>query len=227
MPGYRELATTVSGSVAELVREAAALEREGDLAGALRRYEEALAEQLTTQKEMPSFLCGRLATLYRRLGLHDDEVELLERHRDSQTSDKARSRFHARLSKARSLADRKRRQESGALASIRAIRGGESGRRRRPARTRATLERTDAARALLQALREREAELPSPALTEAVARFCASITITHGVEDLVAALKATIEAGGRPEELEPEQWKERGSLAVPQCVATYFEERTA
>jgi hypothetical protein len=227
MPGYRELATDISGNVADLVREAAALERERDLVGALRRYEDALAEQLTTQREMPSFLCGRLATLYRRLGLNDDEVELLERHRDSQTSDEARSRFHARLSKARSLADRKRRQESGALASIRAIRGGGSGRRRRPARTKEGMDRADAAEALLAALRAEGAELPSPALTKAVARFCASVEITNGVEDLVSALKAALGAGGRPEGMEPEQWKARGSLALQLCVAAYFEEKSA
>jgi hypothetical protein len=224
MPGYRELATTISGHVADIVREAAALEREGDLIGALRRYEDALVAQLANQREMPAFLCGRLATLYRRLGLNDEEVALLERHRDSQTSDEARSRFHARLSKARSLADRKRREESGALASIRAIRGGGSGRRRRPERTREAIERDGAADALLRALRDDYTDFPSPALTDAIARFCASVEVTNGMEDLVSALKATIEVGGRPEGMEPGVWKQRGSLALQLCVAAYFEE---
>jgi hypothetical protein len=227
MPGYRELATAISGSVADLVREAAALERGGDLVGALRRYEDALAEQVSDRGEMPAFLCGRLATLYRRLGLHDEEVDLLERHRDSQTSDEARSRFQARLSKARTLADRKRRQECGALASIRAIRGGGSGRRRRPSRAKVALERADAARALLRELRKESGEHPTPALTEAVARFCASVEITNGVEDLVAALKAAIEDRARPEGMDPAQWKRRGSLALQLCVAAYFDEGAA
>jgi hypothetical protein len=90
---------------------------------------------------MPAFLCGRLATLYRRLGLNDEEVALLVRYRDSQTSDDARSRFQARLSKAQVLADRKRRRDSGALASVRAIRENGRGRGRRAGRPKATADR--------------------------------------------------------------------------------------
>ena len=53
--------------------------------------------------------------VYRTLKRYDDEVELLERYRESQTSEEARTRFDARLSKARAIAERKRRPLTGAL----------------------------------------------------------------------------------------------------------------
>ena len=58
---------------------------------------------------MPGWICGRLASIYRTLKRYDDEVMLLERYRESQTTEEARTRFDARLSKARAIADRKRR----------------------------------------------------------------------------------------------------------------------
>jgi hypothetical protein len=82
-------------------------------------FEATLADFARTGNALPGWLCGRLAVLYRSLGRHDDEVTLLERYRESQTSDDARTRYDARLSKARTLADRRRRSDSGALASIR------------------------------------------------------------------------------------------------------------
>jgi hypothetical protein len=227
MPGYRALADTISGSVADRVREAEALEREHDMVGALRRYEEALAEQMTYRGEMPAFLCGRLATLYRRLGLYDEEVALLERYRDSQTTDEARSRFQARLSKAQIVADKRRRQESGALASIRAVRENRSGRGRRGRRTSGTTESADAGRELVQALRRADTESPLPTLTGAVTRFCASVEITNGVEDLVGALKSLLGGIAPPSELESAQWDARCSLALELCIASYFEAKAS
>lgn len=82
--------------------------------------EDALAATLRQQLEIPGWLCCRLAALYRSTARYDDEVHLLERCRSSQESEDARTRYDARLSKARTVAERKRRRESGALASVRA-----------------------------------------------------------------------------------------------------------
>jgi hypothetical protein len=71
--------------------------------------------------ELPSWLVLRLAMAYRSLRRHDDEVTLLLRSRASQTRQLERSRHDARLTKAQALADRYRRTESGAVASVRNI----------------------------------------------------------------------------------------------------------
>lgn len=123
MPGYKALPSFMTGETANQVREAEAAHRDGDPAAAVVLLEEALAASLAVRPEYPGWLCGRLAALYRTLGRHDDEVHLLERYRDSQTSEEARTRYDARLSKARTIADRKRRPDSGALESVRASLG--------------------------------------------------------------------------------------------------------
>jgi tetratricopeptide (TPR) repeat protein len=121
MPGFRSLSDALTGSAADLSREAAALEESGDHAGAIAMFERALAASLADRAELPGFVCGRLAASYRRAGRYQDELDLLERYRDSQTDEDARSRFDARLSKARALADKHHRRDSAALASVRAI----------------------------------------------------------------------------------------------------------
>ncbi|MFL5605030.1 MAG: hypothetical protein ACJ8AD_01165 [Gemmatimonadaceae bacterium] len=110
----------MTGDAAEQAREAESRQRAGDLGAAILMLEEALEASLATQPEMPGWLCGRLAALYRTSGRYDDEVRLLERYRESQNAEEARTRYDARLSKARTIAERKRRSESGALASVRA-----------------------------------------------------------------------------------------------------------
>lgn len=95
--------------------------------------EEALAASVAMSPVLPGWLCGRLASVYRTLGRLDDEVRLLERYRESQADDDARTRYEARLSKARTLAERRRRPESGALSSVRHA-------MRAPRRPRAALE---------------------------------------------------------------------------------------
>jgi hypothetical protein len=110
----------MTGDAAEQAREAESRQRAGDVDAAIVMLEEALAASLATRAEMPGWLCGRLAALYRTSGRYDDEVRLLERYRDSQNAEEARTRYDARLSKARTIAERKRRSESGALASVRA-----------------------------------------------------------------------------------------------------------
>ena len=119
MPGYRPLPAVVKGEAADSVRTAAALTKTGDPIGAAHLLEDALAASLEVTPEMPGWLCGRLAVLYRRLGRLEDEVDLLERYRASQPTDEARTRFDARLSKARAILARKRPKDSGALTSVR------------------------------------------------------------------------------------------------------------
>lgn len=121
MPGYRALASTVTGRAADSAREAELMRRDGEPETAVLLLEEALEASRRAADALPGWLCGRLAALYRTLGRHDDEVALLEQYRDSQLSEEARSRYDARLSKARTIAERKRRSESGALRSVRKV----------------------------------------------------------------------------------------------------------
>jgi hypothetical protein len=121
MPGFRNISDDVTGGVADISRQASVLEESGNHAGAIALYEGALTLANTERPELPGFVCGRLAAAYRRAGRYQDELDLLERYRDSQTADEARSRFNARLSKARALAAKHTRTDSAALASIRAI----------------------------------------------------------------------------------------------------------
>jgi hypothetical protein len=128
MPGYRELPHSLTGEAADNAREAARLEQAGDRQGAVQLYEAALAAALRESPEVPAFLCGRLAMLYRTLGRHADEVALLEHYRDSQLTDEARTRFDARRSKAIALAVKNQPRDSTALASVRAIRSASESR---------------------------------------------------------------------------------------------------
>lgn len=136
MPGYRSLSSHISGTAADHAREAEVRQRGGDSQSAARLLEEALEASKRVRSELPGWVCGRLASIYRTLKRYDDEVMLLERYRESQTSEEARTRFDARLSKARAIADRKRRPETGALATVRQVRTRSSLRRRTPVSTR-------------------------------------------------------------------------------------------
>lgn len=102
----------------------------GDSAGSggpalalMKILEEAVEASAALRPELPAWLCGRLASLYRTQGFYDDEVHLLERFRESQRSEAAKARYDARLSKARTIAERRRRRDSGALESVRASMG--------------------------------------------------------------------------------------------------------
>jgi hypothetical protein len=114
-----------SGEVAEHVRYAEVLQRAGDPEEAVRMLERSLEDYSRIFPELPGWLCGRLAALYRSLKRYDDEVRLLERYRDSQFSEDARTRFDARLSKARAIAERKRRTDTRALSSVRRVINGK------------------------------------------------------------------------------------------------------
>jgi tetratricopeptide (TPR) repeat protein len=120
----------MAGVAADQVREAESHHRAGDVATAIAMLEEALEISTALRPELPGWLCGRLAALYRTSGRYDDEVQILERYRESQSSEEARTRYDARLYKARTIADRKRRSESVALASVRASLGRPRSRRK-------------------------------------------------------------------------------------------------
>jgi hypothetical protein len=111
----------VTGPAADQARQAESRRRGGDPDTAVRLLEEALDASARIDAVLPGWLCGRLAALYRTLERYDDEVTLLERYRDSQVTEEARVRYDARLSKARTIAERKRRNDSGAVASVRRV----------------------------------------------------------------------------------------------------------
>jgi hypothetical protein len=72
---------------------------------------------------MPGWLVGRLAMKYRALGRYDDEVQLLERYEATQHSESMRTRYLARLSKARAMAAMRKRhtRSDGATSSVRQL----------------------------------------------------------------------------------------------------------
>ena len=83
--------------------------------------ERTLEAELQASPVVPVWIARQLATIYRMLERYDDEVALLERFHASQTCDRLRYRYEARLSKARALAERCRRTESVATSSIRSL----------------------------------------------------------------------------------------------------------
>lgn len=150
---------------------------------------------------LPGWLCGRLAALYRTLERYDDEVMLLERYRDSQSSEDARVRYDARLSKARTIAERKRRRESGAVTSVRRVLA-----RGRAANTQSPLEQahrqsftSSTMKGLFRAV-EREQHFPG-ILDEALSTLCEEAREQeYTVEDIIGAVKSaygTRSAGDR------------------------------
>ena len=239
MPGYRSLSTHLAGTAAEHAREAELRQRGGDPESAARLLEEALEASLRVRPEMPGWVCGRLASIYRTLKRYDDEVELLERYRESQSSEEARTRFDARLSKARAIADRKRRPSTGALETVRQVRHRSSQRRRSPSRAQQNLVVTgDATGDVAADASSADAELRaalcdlSPTgehrLRAALARMCAE---AHGgsahMEDLVAALKSAWAATTPPADFSEAEWHERYSSALVELLALYFGEPEA
>jgi hypothetical protein len=229
MPGYRTLSANLSGSAAEHAREAELRQRRGDPETAAGLLEEALEASLRNRPEMPGWICGRLASIYRTLKRYDDEVELLERYRESQTSEEARTRFDARLSKARAIADRKRRLVTGALETVRQVRHRSSLRRRTPAGGQRAI--ADSARATAS----RDAELRAAMLDlspegdrrlrAVLAAMCADAHAEDArMDTLVARLKQVWSELPMPHSASNEQWHERYSSALVELLALYFGE---
>ena len=117
MPRYRPFSESETGPTADSARAAEVLQREGDLSAAIRMLERALAPgDDRAESKTSGWVYGRLATLYRRVGRLEDEVDLLERYCDSHEEDEWRLRFNARLFKARTLLGRSRERNRGLLS---------------------------------------------------------------------------------------------------------------
>jgi hypothetical protein len=230
MPGYRSLSTNISGDAAEHAREAELHQRGGDSEAAARLLEEALEASLRVKPELPGWVCGRLASIYRTLKRYDDEVALLERYRESQTSGEARNRFDARLSKARAIADRKRRADTGALATVRQVRVRSSQRRRTPSANPVISEQSTprfASPHLLE-LRAAFADLSSDSddhLRMAMRHLSNDARkMNQPMESLVAMLKSEWTGTPKPRELSDAEWHERYAAALVELLAVYFGE---
>jgi len=230
MPGYRSLSAHLSGMAADHAREAEAHQRGGDAAMAAQLLEEALEASVRTRPEMPGWICGRLASIYRSLKRYDDEVMLLERYRESQTTEEARTRFDARLSKARAIAERKRRPVTGALETVRQVRRRSKERRRGPARAAATptpptLAGLTPAQTELRAALVEFSPTGDARLRDCVVRLCAE---GHErdlqMEDLVSTFKAAWEATPVPPDVSLEAWCQRRSNALVALLAIHFGE---
>jgi hypothetical protein len=223
MPGYRALSSSVTGTAADNAREAESLARDGDPLTAVRLLEEAIAASHAVRNEMPGWLCGRLAALYRTMGRHDDEVLLLEQYRDSQTAEDARSRFDARLSKARTIAERKRRHENGALASVTRVLG--SRRRRRSTSAPAVPSPAPAIAAPDPIVARLSAALTDVALANDESRLATVLgeiaSSAHAaavpIEQLVAALRQALAPSAPAGDA-------RYSAALLRLLAVYFDE---
>ena len=177
---------------------------------------------------MPGWICGRLASTYRTLKRYDDEVELLERYRESQSSEEARTRFDARLSKARAVAERKRRPVTGALETVRQVRHRSSQRRRTPSRAQKAIASAEAAAARDGELRAALADSGPEAddrLRSALAIMCAEAHAAGlEMEHLVSRLKSAWTDTPLPPDLTPEDWQARYSTALVGLLALYFGE---
>ena len=227
MPGYKALPEEFDGPAADQVRYAEVLQRAGDAAEAVRLLELTLESCVRTKPELPGWLCGRLAALYRALKRYDDEVLLLERYRESQTSEDARTRFDARLSKARAIAERKRRTDTRALASVRRVLTG-----REDDDVLVTPVELDDAHAFcdetMAALREAfvaatQADAGSGALARAVERLCAEAREQeHPPERMVAALRLAWRLTPRPPLVAAERWRAVYQDALTRSLAIHF-----
>jgi hypothetical protein len=230
MPGYRSLSSHISGDAAEHARAAEIHQRGGDSESAARMLEEALDACARVRPELPGWVCGRLASIYRTLKRYDDEVALLERYRDSQTSEEARNRFDARLSKARAIAERKRRSDTGALVTVREVRDRSSQRRRTPSLTtpvsvyRAPQFTHADVDELCAALVDVSPDGPGR-LKAVTIRLCADArTMDEPMESLVALLKTSWVETAQPASLTDEDWHERYASAMVELLAIYFGE---
>jgi len=227
VPGYKALPEEFDGPAADQVRYAEVLQRAGDAAEAVRLLELTLESCVRTRPELPGWLCGRLAALYRALKRYDDEVLLLERYRESQTSEDARTRFDARLSKARAIAERKRRTDTRALASVRRVITGRDD-------DEVVVTPVDMEEGLafcdetMAALREglvaaTQADTGSVALVSAVERLCAEAREQeHPPERMVAALRLAWRITPRPPLVPAEHWRAVYQDALARSLAIHF-----
>jgi hypothetical protein len=230
MPGYRTSSSQLDGSAAQHAHEAELRQRGGDTETAAKMLEDLLEASLLVHPEMPGWLCGRLASVYRSLKRYDDEVMLLERYRESQRSEEARTRFDARLSKARAIAERKRRPQTGALDTVRQVRRRASQRRRGSRQSVEALTQEGGSppgEATLSATLSATLADVSPAsaahMRAVLTRMCADARSagTH-MDELVATLKRAWIDTPRPAALSETEWHERYSSTLVELLALHF-----
>ena len=228
LPGYKALPDEYSGPAAEQVRYAEVLQRAGDVTEAVRMLEHTLEACARTKPELPGWLCGRLAALYRGLKRYDDEVLLLERYRESQTSEDARTRFDARLSKARAIAERKRRTETRALSSVRRVINGCEDDDVAVAIV-VTNEDVDFRSDTMAALRDAFLAATAPdgdraPLARAVQAMCGEARqLGYPPERIVAALRNAWHGTARPSFLPMEQWRALYREALTRALVIHFD----
>jgi hypothetical protein len=229
VPAYKALPSQLSDDAADHVRYAEVLQRAGDLTEAVRMLETTFATCTRTEPQLPGWLCGRLATLYRTLGRYDDEVLLLERYRESQNGDDVGSRFDARLSKARAVAERKRRTETRALSSVRCVINGCED-EDVPMTTIPSKDDGGFSPEMAAALRAAFAGLAAddaratvvPATLDALCLEARQFG--HPAEHLVVALKAAWRDTARPSRLDAEAWDALYRDALTRTLAIYFKD---
>jgi hypothetical protein len=234
MPGYKTLPDHFSGRVAEGVRFAEILQRAGANEDAVHLLELTLEICVASSPQIPGWLCGRLAALYRTLKRYDDEVRLLERYRDShQLSSDAHSRFDARLSKARAIADRNIRTDTPALVSVRKVMNRGASQAPHPSTpieaidaspdaSVFTVETMDMLRdAFVAAAAAKEDQRLAPALRrlrdEARARG-------HAPEQMVTTMRAVWRGATSPPGIEHAEWHSLYREALTRSLAMYFDE---
>ena len=122
MRGYHSLPDDLDDASVDAIHDAERLVTDGDHQGARAILERLLERALESTYVIPDWICGRLATVYRKLELYEDELDLLERYKSAHTDGFALTRFDSRISKARALVARMLPAESGALASVRVVR---------------------------------------------------------------------------------------------------------
>ena len=222
------LSSRTGGGAASETRMAEAVQRHGDLPGATRLLEAALAASAEVSPVLPGWLCGRLAALYRTQARYDDEVHLLERYRESQSSDESRTRYDARLSKAQAIAHKKRRSDSTALNSIRDLT-----RRRRADYPRVEAVLMDAVTFSDETMSGLRAVLAMPtadARTESLLRHVVTQLCTEAravgsrAEHIVSAIKSAWNDIPRPSGADEQEWRSRYEQALAWCISVYFDE---
>ncbi|MEO8560593.1 MAG: hypothetical protein ABI601_00865 [bacterium] len=227
MPGYKTLPEQFDGPAAAQVRFAEVLQRAGANDDAAQLLESALEVCVATTPELPGWLCGRLASIYRTLKRHDDEVRLLMRYRDSQTSEEARARFDARLSKAHAIAARSSRSETRMLASVRTAVNRKSG--AAMAVTAMSGDQlgfgSDALGALRDGFTAAATSGDEVGLASALLRLRRDAkTNDYPPEQLVAAVKLAWRAAAPRAEDDAEAWNALYRDALTRSLALYFDE---
>jgi hypothetical protein len=207
---------------------AEAVQRHGDLPSATRLLEAALAASAEVSPVLPGWLCGRLAALYRTQARYDDEVHLLERYRESQSSEESRTRYDARLSKAQAIAHKKRRSDSTALHSIRDLT-----RRRRADSPKVEVAPMDAVAFSADSMSTLRTALALPAadprtgalLRHVVTQLCIEArAVGNRAEHIVSALKSAWSDAPRPAGVDEHEWRARYEQALAWCISVYFDE---